>query len=91
MIGQLKYIELREKASKALGDRFSVKDFHAAVLRIGIVPLDVLEVKSIGTSRRGAGVDSRLRGCRCAEVQNVARVRSRHRDVQEAVFVEVAD
>ena len=43
MIGQLKYIELREKASKALGQKFSVKDFHTAVLRMGILPLDILE------------------------------------------------
>lgn len=43
MIGQLKYIELREKARKALGQKFSVKDFHTAVLRMGILPLDILE------------------------------------------------
>ena len=43
MIGQLKYIELREKARKVLGQKFSVKDFHTAVLRMGILPLDILE------------------------------------------------
>jgi uncharacterized protein (DUF885 family) len=43
MIGQLKYIELREKARKALGQKFSVKEFHTTVLRMGILPLDILE------------------------------------------------
>jgi uncharacterized protein (DUF885 family) len=43
MIGQLKIIELREKASKALGTRFSLKDFHTVVLATGTAPLDVLE------------------------------------------------
>jgi uncharacterized protein (DUF885 family) len=43
MIGELKYIELRDTARKALVDKFSLKDFHSAVLRMGILPLDVLE------------------------------------------------
>jgi uncharacterized protein (DUF885 family) len=42
-IGQLKILELREKARQALGDRFDIRDFHAAVLSNGAVPLDVLE------------------------------------------------
>jgi uncharacterized protein (DUF885 family) len=43
MIGELKIIELREKAKKALGDKFSLRQFHNVVLDTGIVPLDVLE------------------------------------------------
>ena len=43
MIGQLKIIELREKARQALGDRFSLKEFHNLVLTTGAVPLDILE------------------------------------------------
>lgn len=39
----LKILELRSKAKKELGDRFSLKDFHNAVLRQGTVPLAVLE------------------------------------------------
>lgn len=43
MIGQLELIELRERARAALGDRFSIRDFHGAVLRAGVVPLEILE------------------------------------------------
>ncbi|HEY6344288.1 MAG TPA: DUF885 domain-containing protein [Bryobacteraceae bacterium] len=43
MIGEMKIIELREKARKALGDRFSVREFHNQVLQTGTVPLNVLE------------------------------------------------
>ena len=43
MIGQLKIIELRDKTRTALGDKFSAKDFHTAVLRTGTVPLEILE------------------------------------------------
>jgi uncharacterized protein (DUF885 family) len=42
MIGQLRIIELREKARTALGDRFSIKAFHNLVLETGSVPLEVL-------------------------------------------------
>jgi uncharacterized protein (DUF885 family) len=42
-IGQLKILELRERAKQALGDRFDIRDFHAAVLENGPLPLDILE------------------------------------------------
>jgi len=42
-VGQLKILELREKARAALGDRFDLKAFHAVVLENGAVPLTVLE------------------------------------------------
>jgi len=42
-IGQLKILELREKAKKALGDKFDIRAFHEVVLINGSVPLDILE------------------------------------------------
>ena len=42
MIGQLKIIELREKARTALGDKFSLREFHNEVLGTGSVPLETL-------------------------------------------------
>jgi uncharacterized protein (DUF885 family) len=43
MIGQLKILELRDRARRELGDRFSIRDFHSVILENGAVPLDVLE------------------------------------------------
>ena len=43
MIGQLKILELRDKARRELGEKFSLKEFHNVVLRTGAVPLEVLE------------------------------------------------
>ena len=42
-IGQLKFLELRERAKTALGDRFDIRAFHDTVLATGAVPLDILE------------------------------------------------
>jgi uncharacterized protein (DUF885 family) len=42
-VGELKILELREKAKAALGPKFNLKDFHAVVLENGGVPLTVLE------------------------------------------------
>jgi uncharacterized protein (DUF885 family) len=42
-IGQLKILELRKHAKAALGDRFSIKEFHNTVLQSGNLPLHVLE------------------------------------------------
>jgi uncharacterized protein (DUF885 family) len=43
MVGQLKLIELRDRARRELGAKFSFKAFHSTVLGAGTVPLDLLE------------------------------------------------
>ncbi|HXY76312.1 MAG TPA: DUF885 domain-containing protein [Steroidobacteraceae bacterium] len=42
-VGELKILELREKAKTALGDKFSLKGFHGVILENGGVPLTLLE------------------------------------------------
>ena len=44
-IGQLKIVELRKRAEKALGRKFDVKSFHDEMLKDGAIPLDVLDAK----------------------------------------------
>jgi len=41
-VGQLKILELRDRAKKALGDKFDLRAFHDQVLDAGALPLDVL-------------------------------------------------
>jgi uncharacterized protein (DUF885 family) len=41
-IGQLKILELRDRAKKAFGDKFDLRAFHDQVLDAGALPLDVL-------------------------------------------------
>ena len=42
-IGQLKILELRDRAKKALGDKFDIRAFHDEVIDSGAMPLDVLD------------------------------------------------
>ncbi len=42
-VGQLKIQDLRQRAQKAMGPKFDVREFHDAVLRNGRLPLDLLE------------------------------------------------
>jgi uncharacterized protein (DUF885 family) len=41
-VGQLKILELRDQAKKALGSKFDLPAFHDQVLDAGALPLDVL-------------------------------------------------
>lgn len=43
MIGMLKIVELREKAKKALGKKFDIREFHDVILTSGAVPLNTME------------------------------------------------
>lgn len=44
-IGQLKLIELRQKAEDKMKDKFDIKVFHQKVLESGVMPLALLESK----------------------------------------------
>ncbi len=43
MIGKLKILELRARAQDALGDKFTMGEFHDVILKSGPVPLDIME------------------------------------------------
>ena len=47
-IGQLKILELRERAKQKLGDHFDIRAFHDEVLGAGSLPMDVLESRIDG-------------------------------------------
>jgi uncharacterized protein (DUF885 family) len=58
MVGKVTFLRLRDKAKKALGPRFDLRDFHDAVLLSGAVPLTVLENvvdEYIAAKRNGGG------------------------------------
>ncbi|MGH8295988.1 MAG: DUF885 domain-containing protein, partial [Steroidobacteraceae bacterium] len=43
MIGQMDILRLRRKAEQALGPKFDIRDFHAAILEHGALPLTILD------------------------------------------------
>jgi uncharacterized protein (DUF885 family) len=45
-IGQLKFLELRERAKAELGAKFDIRAFHDEMLNGGALPLDVLEART---------------------------------------------
>ena len=42
-LGQLKLLELRQRAREKLGDKFDIRDYHDEVLSYGALPLSLLE------------------------------------------------
>ena len=44
-IGQLKIMELRDRAEEQMGDNFDIREYHKQVLETGCVPLQLLENK----------------------------------------------
>lgn len=65
-VGQLKIVELRERARHALGDRFDIRAFHAVVLDEGAMPLTALEeqvdhwIKTVLASNTGPSTHTRF-------------------------------
>jgi len=59
MVGELKLLELRDKAKKTLGDKFNIREFHTAVLGAGTLPLDLVE-KQVDAYLRAATVVASL-------------------------------
>ncbi|MGA8311772.1 MAG: DUF885 family protein, partial [Terriglobales bacterium] len=58
-LGQMKIIELRQRARQRLGSAFDVRKFHDAVLDEGPLPLDVLEKRMeqwIAAQKNGAAI-----------------------------------
>lgn len=47
-LGELKILELRARAERALGPKFDIRAFHDEVLSLGAVPLPVLEQRMDG-------------------------------------------
>jgi len=45
-MGQLKILELRERAKTQLGEKFDLRAFHDEILNGGALPLDVLEART---------------------------------------------
>jgi uncharacterized protein (DUF885 family) len=45
-IGQLKFLELRERARKALGANFDIRTFHDEMINGGSMPLDLLDART---------------------------------------------
>ncbi|MGH6781522.1 MAG: DUF885 domain-containing protein, partial [Sphingomonadaceae bacterium] len=54
-IGELKFRELRERSTRALGATFDVRDYHRQVLDTGALPMAVLEAKIDGWIKAGGG------------------------------------
>ncbi|MEA3178326.1 MAG: hypothetical protein QOI59_1849 [Gammaproteobacteria bacterium] len=45
-LGQLKFRELRERATRELGPRFDIRAFHDEMLNGGVLPLDLLDSRT---------------------------------------------
>jgi len=56
-LGQLKILELRERAKQELGGKFDIRSFHDEILNGGALPLDVLDARVDGwiSAQKGGG------------------------------------
>jgi uncharacterized protein (DUF885 family) len=58
MVGQLRLLELRDKARSTLGAKFSPQAFHNVVLKTGTAPLDMIAVEVDRYIRSASGARS---------------------------------
>ena len=70
-LGQLKFLELRERARQELGSKFDIRAFHDEMLNGGALPLDVLEGADQRLDREGEGRQARKRGRGRREIRQV--------------------
>ena len=60
-VGQLKFLELRDRAEKQLGKQFDIRAFHDTIIDAGALPLDVVDqrvnawVNQVKMANSGAG------------------------------------
>ena len=60
-VGQLKFLELRDRAEKQLGKQFDIRAFHDTIIDAGALPLDVVDhrvnawVNEVKMANSGAG------------------------------------
>jgi uncharacterized protein (DUF885 family) len=70
-VGQLKILELRERAKAKLGDKFDIRQFHDQVLGAGALPMTVLERR---LDNWIAGGGQQAKSCPCDSPQTAASV-----------------
>jgi uncharacterized protein (DUF885 family) len=60
-LGQLKFLELRQRAQKELGAKFDLRTFHDEMLSGGVLPLDLLDARTdswIKAQKAGSQTDA---------------------------------
>jgi len=61
-IGQLKFVELRERARKELGAKFDIRIFHDEMLNGGVLPLDLLNARTNSWIQAQIGAEKPVAG-----------------------------
>ncbi|HEV2618331.1 MAG TPA: DUF885 domain-containing protein, partial [Acidobacteriaceae bacterium] len=61
-MGQLKLLELRDRAKTALGPKFDIRAFHDVILDSGALPLDILEQQVNDWIATQKGIDPAQKG-----------------------------
>jgi uncharacterized protein (DUF885 family) len=60
-LGQLKFLDLRERAQRQLGATFDIRSFHDEMLNGGVLPLDLQDARTkawIRAHRLSAGASA---------------------------------